>query len=160
MKMDNEFGIKNNCLNIKKKIEEYNQDKDHANIERIFMELMDLSRTMGEEAKRYARLQFDNDEQLAVYDLLFSEELTKTEVQKIKDLAKVLLDKIKQTIAALDHWRDKDVTQSQVKEVISDIIYQEAPDKIYANQEYYSGVIFDYFYNRYDEMGQQIYTHY
>ena len=141
-------------------IEEYNQDKDHANIERIFMELMDLSRTMGEEAKRYARLQFDNDEQLAVFDLLFSEELTKTEVQKIKDLAKVLLDKIKQTIAALDHWRDKDVTQSQVKEVISDIIYQEAPDKIYANQEYYSGVIFDYFYNRYDGTGQQSYAGY
>ena len=138
-------------------IEEYNNDKDRANIEKIFMELMDLTRSMDEEMKRYARMNFENDEQLAIFDLLTSDEtLTKEDIKKIKKMSQEMLDKVKELIGQLDHWADKDTTRATVETKISDILYSEAPDSIYNNKDYYQGQLFDYFYTRYGNYsGQQ-----
>ena len=138
-------------------IEEYNNDKDRANIEKIFMELMDLTNSLNDEMKRYARMNFENDEQLAIFDLLTSDKtLTKDDIKKIKKMSKEMLDKVKELIGQLDHWADKDTTRATVETKISDILYSEAPDSIYNNKDYYQGQIFDYFYTRYGNYtGQQ-----
>ena len=137
-------------------IEEYNNDKDRANIEKIFMELMDLTNSMDEEMKRYARMNFENDEQLAIFDLLTSDKtLSKEDIKKIKKMSKEMLDKVKELISQLDHWADKDVTRATVETKISDILYEDAPDSIYNNKDFYQGQIFDYFYTRYGNYGAQ-----
>lgn len=58
-------------------IEDYNSQQDRANIEKTFDELMDLVQNMDQEERRYVREGFSSDEELSLYDMLFSENLSK-----------------------------------------------------------------------------------
>lgn len=133
-------------------IDEYNAEQDRAAIEKVFMELLDLSKSMNEEMQRYVREQFDNDRQLAIYDLLFSEKLSSADVKAIKEMAKEMYNTIKGMIDGFDHWKDKEETKAQVETKIIDIFYEKAPDSIYPCHEYYEEKIFEYFYNMYDDV--------
>lgn len=101
-------------------IEEYNQEQDRATIEKTFMELMDLANSMNAEEQRYVREGFDNDEELSLYDMLFTDDLSKEDIKAIKKVAVDLLSKIKAKIAELDHWTDKQETKAEVDNLIRD----------------------------------------
>ena len=58
-------------------IDEYNDEKNRAEIERIFEELMKLSQDLDNEEKRYVREGFSSDEELPMFDLLFKADLNK-----------------------------------------------------------------------------------
>ena len=88
-------------------IDAYNAEQNRATIEKTFMDLMELASSLDTEQQRYVREGFSSDEELSVYDLLFSENLTKQEIETIKKVSVDLLIKIKQQIAKLDHWTDK-----------------------------------------------------
>ena len=68
-------------------IQDYNAEQDRATIEKTFMELMALANQMNEEEQRYVREGFDSDEELSLYDMLFREDLNKTEIRKVKAVA-------------------------------------------------------------------------
>ena len=68
---------------------------------------MDLANSMDTEQQRYVREGFTSDEELSLYDMLFSDNLTKEDIKAIKKVAVDLLAKIKAKIAELDHWTDK-----------------------------------------------------
>lgn len=108
-------------------IEDYNSEQNQATIEKTFMDLMDLAKSMDQEEQRYAREGFSSDEELSLYDLLFSETLTKQEMQQIKRVAVDLLAKVKAKIAELDHWRDKEETKATVDNLIRDTLWSELP---------------------------------
>ena len=80
-------------------IETYNSEQDRTTIEKTFMELMDLAKSMSEEEQRYVREGFSSDEELSIYDLLFSDNLSKDDITKIKKMSIDLLQKIKARIA-------------------------------------------------------------
>ena len=80
-------------------IEAYNSEQNRATIEKTFMDLMDLANSMDQEEQRYVREGFSSDEELSLYDLLFSENLSKQDIQKIKQVAVDLLAKVKAKIA-------------------------------------------------------------
>ena len=84
-------------------IDEYNNEQDRANIEKTFMDLMNLANSMNQEEKRYVREGFTSDEELSLYDMLFNENLSKEDINKIKKVAVDLLEKIKAKISELDH---------------------------------------------------------
>lgn len=109
-------------------IEEYNAEQDKASIEKTFIDLMNLMNDLDAEEKRYVREGFENDEELAMYDLLLQDSLTSAEIKKIKQLAKVLLEKIKMKIHELDHWKDKEETQAAVDVLIRDTLWSELPE--------------------------------
>ncbi len=109
-------------------IEDYNSEQNQATIEKTFMDLMDLAKSMDQEEQRYAREGFSSDEELSLYDLLFSETLTKQEMQQIKRVAVDLLAKVKAKIAELDHWRDKEETKATVDNLIRDTLWSERPN--------------------------------
>ncbi len=133
-------------------IEAYNAQQDKNNIERVFEELMRLAQELGEEQQRYAREGFDNAEQLAVYDLLFKEELTKEEVRAIKALSIELLAAIRSKIASFDRWTEKEGTRAAVSVCIRDFLYK-LPAEDYPDEclEDYSSKLFNYFYVRYKD---------
>ncbi len=133
-------------------IDEYNAEQDRVSIEETFIALMNLSHSMNEEMQRYVREQFDNDRQLAIYDLLLSEKLSASDIRVIKEMAKEMYDTIKEMIDSFDHWRDKEETKAQVETKIIDIFYDKAPDSIYPCHEYYEEKIFEYFYNTYEDI--------
>lgn len=133
-------------------IDEYNAEQDKAAIAIVFEKLMELSQSMSDEMQRYVREQFDNDRQLAIYDLLFSENLSASDIKEIKAMAKEMYNTIKEMIDGFDHWKDKDVTKAQVKTKINCIFRLNAPDSIYDCHKYYEEKIFEYFYNMYDDV--------
>lgn len=130
-------------------IEAYNAEQDRSTIEKTFMELMDLAKSMSEEEQRYAREGFSNDEELSIYDLLFSDNLSKSDIDKIKKMSKDLLQKIKERIAGMDHWTDKQETRAAVDILIRNVLYEEIPDSMFDRLEAYRKAIYEYVYTRY-----------
>lgn len=134
-------------------IEEYNQEQDRANIEKIFLELIDLANSMNQEEQRYVREGFSSDEELSLYDMLFSENLSKEDIKKIKEVAVELLDKIKAKISELDHWTDKQETKAEVDTLIGKILWEGLPDCYSDNAIFtYRQKIYEYVYMRYKEI--------
>ena len=134
----------------RKIIEAYNSEQDRASIEKTFMDLMGLAESMDEETSRYVREGFDSDEELSLYDLLFSENLSKKDIEEIKLVAKELLSRIKAKIAEMHHWADKQVTRDAVKIVIRDVLWDGLPES-YPNEsiDMYREKVFEYVYMRY-----------
>jgi type I restriction enzyme R subunit len=131
-------------------IEDYNSEQDRATIEKTFMDLMNLSADLSKEEQRYVREGFSNDEELSIYDLLFRKDLSKNDIKKIKEVAVSLLKQIKARIAELDHWTEKEQTQSIIRNIIRDTLYWDLPecysDNIIDN---YRQQIYEYVYTRY-----------
>ncbi len=132
-------------------IEAYNAEQDRTTIEKTFMDLMDLVKEMSTEEQRYVREGFSSDEQLSIYDLLFSDSLSKSDIQKIKQLSVELLKKIKERIAQMDHWTDKDETRATVQNLIRDELYMNIPDSMFDQLDHYREVIYEHVYTHYKE---------
>ena len=134
-------------------IEDYNSEQDRATIERTFMDLMDLANSMDQEEQRYVREGFESDEELSIYDLLFSENLSKQDIKAIKEVSSNLLKKVKAKIAELDHWTDKQETKATIDTLIRDTLWAELPecyDEISIST--YRQKIYEYVYTRYPEV--------
>lgn len=109
-------------------IAEYNKDNEKAEIEIVFENLMKLINELDDEQKRYVKEGFDSDEELTIFDLLVKDSLTKEEIKQVKSLSKELLSKVKERIHELDHWRDKEETQSIVSVMIRDFLWKFLPE--------------------------------
>ena len=133
-------------------IEAYNAEQDRTTIEKTFMELMNLVKDMSTEEQRYIREGFSSDEELSIYDLLFSDSLTKKDIEKIKALSVELLKKIKDRIAQMDHWTDKDETRATVQNLIRDELYMNIPDSMFDQLDHYREVIYEHVYTHYKEV--------
>ena len=134
-------------------IEDYNSQQDRANIEKTFDELMKLVQSMDQEDQRYVREGFSSDEELSLYDMLFSENLSKAEIQKLKQIAVELLQKVKARIAELDHWTDKQETKADIDNLIRDTLWNGLPECY--NELSISGCrqrIYEYVYTRYKDV--------
>lgn len=131
-------------------IESYNQEQDRASIEKIFEELMDLSKKLSEEERRYVREGFENDEQLSMYDLLMKDDLTKAEIKKIKEVAVELLEKIKNQLATMDHPFEKRETKAAIIITIRDTLWEMLPES-YSDEsiDTYKDAVFEYVQQRY-----------
>ncbi len=134
-------------------ITKYNSEQDRSNIEKTFMDLMDLASSMNSEQQRYVREGFTSDEELALYDMLSKKDLSKTDITKIKEVAVALLQKVKAKIAELNHWTDKQETKATVDNLIRDTLWAELPecyDELSISE--YRQRIYEYVYTRYREV--------
>ena len=132
-------------------IETYNSEQDRSTIEKTLMELMDLAKSMSEEEQRYVREGFSSDEELSIYDLLFSDNLSKDDITKIKKMSIDLLQKIKARIAEMDHWTDKQETRAAVDILIRDILFEEIPDSMFDHLDAYRRAIYEHVYTHYKQ---------
>jgi len=131
-------------------VDEYNRDNKKDEIAIIFENLMKLVSELDEEQKRYVREGFESDEELTMFDLLVKDSLSKEEVKKVKKLAQTMLSKIKERIHELDHWRDKEETQSIISVLIRDLLWSDLPDSYDDNAiATYRQQIYEYVYNTY-----------
>lgn len=119
-------------------------------IEKTFVDLMNLANSMDQEQQRYVREGFESDEELSLYDMLFSENLTNQNIASIKAVASGLLKKIKAKIAEMDHRADKQETKATIDNLIRDTLWAELPecyDEISISG--YRQKIYEYVYTRY-----------
>lgn len=131
-------------------VDEYNRDNKKDEIAVIFENLMKLVSELDDEQKRYIKEGFESDEELAMFDLLVKDSLSKEEIKKVKKLAQTMLSKIKSRIHELDHWRDKEETQSIISVLIRDLLWADLPDSYDDNAiATYRQQIYEYVYNAY-----------
>ncbi|MBO7507597.1 MAG: type I restriction endonuclease subunit R [Paludibacteraceae bacterium] len=130
-------------------IDAYNDEQNRASIEKTFDELMRLADSLSQEEQRYVRKEFQNDEQLAIYDLLFVENLSSKDIKKIKEVSVELLEKVKAAVESIDHCFDKEEGRANVQIIIRDVLFQDLPDSVFGNFEMYQRKVYDYVYARY-----------
>ena len=108
-------------------IESYNKEQDRAGIEKTFADLMKLAEELDQETERWVREGFDNEEQLALFDLLKKDTLSKEDIKALKDSAKELLDAINRSIADMNNWREKESTRAAMEKAIRDTLWHSLP---------------------------------
>ncbi len=79
-------------------VRDYNKEKDKNTIEVTFAALMRLTAEMTEESKRHIKEGLENEEQLAVFDMLVKPDLSKADIKKIKKVAVELLKLLEKRI--------------------------------------------------------------
>jgi len=121
-------------MNYEKKYQEiitaYNQDKDRATVEDTFAKLIDLANSLNDEQRR-ALDEGLSEDQLALFDLVQRDGLSKVDRERIKQASKELLAGVLAIIAPLDHWTEKEQTQAEVETFILDHVYQALPEPPY-----------------------------
>lgn len=110
---------------LQKLIEEYNTGA--RTVEEFFEMLVDFAKNLNEEDQRRVRETLD-EEQLAVFDLLHKDNLSDKEKKQIKKIAKNIIEKLKQEEFLCLDWRKKQQARAQVRETITDVLYEELPE--------------------------------
>lgn len=130
-------------------IESYNKEQDRATIEATFEKLMKLSQDLDDEQKRYVREGFTDERQLAVFDMLYKDSLTKDEIAQVKELARELVSQIQERLAKMTHWTEKPETRAEVDTLIRNELYRQLPMS-YPEESIakYRLEIYEYFYSR------------
>ena len=105
-------------------IADYNTEKDRVTIEATFAALLRFVDQLDKEEKRAIREGLD-EETLALFDLLEKPNLKPRERNKLKAVAKELLDKLKAERLKVQDWREKEATRSAVKSFIHDFLWNE-----------------------------------
>jgi len=120
---------------------------------------------MGEEDQRTVREGL-NEENLAIFDVLVkrkAEDLDTRTRNRVKDVARELLDKVKAELAKLDHWKDKRQTQAQVQQLIYDYLYSDEtglPVDAYTDDEVQelAEVVYLHVYEKYETAANNVYA--
>jgi type I restriction enzyme R subunit len=115
-------------------IADYNREKDRVTIEDTFARLMALANSLSEEQKR-AAAEGLSEEELAIFDLLQKEKLSKKDRERVKLASKNLLNSLRALLAPLERWTDKEQTQAEVETFILDYVYQELPSPPFSDDD-------------------------
>lgn len=134
-------------------IDEYNKEKDRVTIEQTFEALLNLVESLDEEYARTMREGLD-EETLALFDLLIKPELSTKDRNRLKEVAKELLAKLKAEKLRIDQWREKEATQSEIKMFIYDFLYNDKtglPVDVYTEDDVKrkSETVFNYVFQQY-----------
>ncbi|MEY3201275.1 MAG: Type restriction-modification system restriction subunit [Pseudomonadota bacterium] len=130
-------------------VQEYNKDKDAAEIQKVMDDLFALNDTCSEEERRYLREGLGNEDELAVFDLLQKDSLTKSDREAIKKVAKDLLGKLSDQRFALDRLRTMATVQAQMKAEIIKHLFANLPSPAYHPEEINlkAGAVFAHIYS-------------
>lgn len=104
----------------------YNSEKDRVTIEETFRRLVELVESLDEEQTRAAREGLTEPE-LAMFDLLKKDGLTKADREKVKQASKALLASITARLAEVDRFWEKEQTKADVEVFILDEVYARLP---------------------------------
>jgi len=145
-----------------KLVKEYNQEKDRVTIEQTFTALLKLVNAMNDEEKRAVREKL-SEESLALFDLLRKPDLSKKEIDRIKNVAVDLLKTLKAEQLKIANWKDKEASRDAVKQQIFDFLYDETtglPVEDYDDEEIkkLTENVFRHIYRNYPTVPSPIYN--
>jgi type I restriction enzyme R subunit len=115
-------------------VADYNREKDRVTIEDTFAKLVDLANSLSAEQRRAAEEGLSEDE-LALFDLLKKENLSKSDRERVKLASQSLLDSVRKLIAPLQRWTEKEQTQAEVEVFILDHVFQVLPTPPFTDDE-------------------------
>jgi type I restriction enzyme, R subunit len=115
-------------------VADYNREKDRATVEETFAKIAKLVSEMDEELQRHVREGLSEDE-LALFDMLLKEKISKTDREKLKQASKGLLASLKEHLASMPNWTKNTTTQADVKILILDSLYASLPRPPFTDDE-------------------------
>ena len=135
-------------VRLAKLLDDYNHGS--MTIEELLKNLVDLAKDLSVEETRAVSENLSEYE-LAIFDLLRKENLTKPEIQQVKNASKELLYNLRDKL--VPGWREFDPLRSGVKIAISNVIYPRLPERIYSEVECkkLSTEIYQFVYERYPD---------
>lgn len=105
-------------------IAEYNQEKDRATIEKTFQNLLLFIKTLDADLSQTIQQGLD-EETRAIFDILKKPDLTKADIERIKQVAVKLLAMLKAEKLKIEHWREKESTRDAVLVMIRDFLWSD-----------------------------------
>ncbi len=105
-------------------VAEYNREKDRVTIEKTFEALLKLVQDLDNEESRALREGLD-EESLAIFDLLKKDDLSASDIKRIKAIAVDLLETLKAEKLRIDQWRDKEATRDAVQITIRNFLWSD-----------------------------------
>jgi type I restriction enzyme R subunit len=115
-------------------IADYNREKDRTTIEQTFAELMALAGSLDDEQRRAVEEGLSQEE-MAIFDLLKSENLSKKDREIVKQASKSLLTRIRELLASMQHWTRNAQTQAEVETSILDWLFETLPHPPFTEEE-------------------------
>jgi type I restriction enzyme R subunit len=115
-------------------IADYNREKDRVTIEETFAKLVEINNSLDAEQRRAAEEGLSEDE-LALFDLLKKDNLSKADRERVKLASRTLLESVLTLIAPLERWTDKEQTQAEVEVGILDHVFQTLPTPPFTTDE-------------------------
>jgi type I restriction enzyme R subunit len=105
-------------------VADYNREKDRVTIEQTFEALLKLVQELDKEDSRAVREGLD-EESLAIFDLLKMQNLSASDIKRIKAVAVGLLEELKAEKLRVDQWRDKEATRDAVRVTIRNFLWSD-----------------------------------
>ena len=105
-------------------VDEYNNEKDRVTIEQTFEALLKLVDDLSEEERRAVKEGL-NEESLALFDLLLKPELEKHEIERIKKVAEGLYRTLKEELARVHNFLERQGARDQIKVKIKDFLWDD-----------------------------------
>jgi type I restriction enzyme R subunit len=106
-------------------VADYNKEKDKNTIEATFEALMRLAGEMTKEEHRHAEEGLENEQQLAVFDMLRKPDLTKADIKKIKTVSAELLGELRAYLESVQDAFAKQSTSDGFRQKIYDFLYDD-----------------------------------
>ena len=105
-------------------VADYNREKDRVTIEKTFEALLKFVAELDDEQARALREGLD-EPTLALFDLLKKEELAPADIKRIKQVAVDLYARLREELARVRDWEQKQATRDLVKQTIFDSLYSD-----------------------------------
>jgi len=130
-------------------IADYNREKDRTTVEATFVELVELAANLDQEGRRAAAEGLSEDE-LALFDLLFTDNISGVDRERLKQASRTLLAALQDLLRPIADWTQKAATQAEVKIFILDDLYRSLPRPVFndAQTEVVAARVYDYVWQR------------
>jgi len=115
-------------------IADYNREKDRVTVEETFAKLVALANSLDAEQKRAVEEGLGDDE-LALFDLLFTEPISKADRERLKQASRKLLASLRELLRQMPDWTQNTSTQAEVKIHILDHLWKTLPRPPYTEQD-------------------------
>ena len=130
-------------------IADYNREKDRATVEATFAQLVGLATSLDAEQRRAAEEGLSDDE-LALFDLLFKDDITKADRERLKQASKSMLASLRELLRPMPKWTQNAATQAEVQVFILDELYGVLPHPTFteSDTEEIASRVYDYVWQR------------
>jgi len=115
-------------------IADYNREKDRVTVEETFARLVDFANRLDAEQRRAAEEGL-NDDELALFDLLFKENISKANRERLKQASRSLLASLRELLRPMHDWTKNTATQAEVKVFILDNLWEALPRPPFSDGE-------------------------
>jgi type I restriction enzyme, R subunit len=115
-------------------VADYNREKDRVTVEETFARFVELVNSLDAEERRAVQEGLSEDE-LALFDLIFKQDISNADREKLRQASKSLLASLKVHLRPMRHWTRNAQTQADVRIFILDNLWQSVPRPPFSDQE-------------------------